>query len=101
MPVLAGPDKMPQWGTVLSSTRLWLELQLDFGDGTSGSGSPATHKYTAANGYVAVLNVTDGKGNGAHTSQTISVAVRNPSVTLNPANVSSRNNKISVLLQMA
>ncbi|MFO1385730.1 MAG: PKD domain-containing protein [Chitinivorax sp.] len=89
------PDKNAAVGGTVTFTPLasGLNYSWDFGDGTSGSGSPATHKYTAANSYVAVLNVTDGKGNSAHTSQTISVAVRNPSVTLNPANVSSRNNK--------
>jgi PKD repeat protein len=70
-----------------------LNYSWNFGDGTTANGNPATHKYTSANSYLAVLNVTDGQGNSAQSSQTINVSVQNPSVTLNPSSVSSRNNK--------
>ena len=70
-----------------------LNYSWDFGDGSTSTGSPVIHKYMSANTYLAVLNVTDGRGNSAQSSQTVSVAVRNPSVALNPATISSRNNK--------
>lgn len=71
-----------------------LNYSWNFGDGSTATGNPATHKYTSANSYLAVLNVTDGRGNSAQSSQTINVSVHNPTVALNPASVSSRNNKL-------
>ncbi|MGL5985842.1 MAG: PKD domain-containing protein, partial [Burkholderiales bacterium] len=70
-----------------------LNYSWQFGDGSNGSGSPASHKYTSSGSYTAVLDVTDGRGNSAQSSQTISVAARNPGVSLTPANITGRNGK--------
>lgn len=45
-----------------SSTGTGLSYAWDFGDGTSGSGETATHKYTAAASYTVKLTVTDKNG---------------------------------------
>ncbi len=48
----------------------------DFGDGGKGSGKEASHKYSAANSYIATLTVTDDKGCSGATSQEIVVGVQ-------------------------
>jgi PKD repeat protein len=45
----------------------------NFGDGATGSGSRATHAYSAAGTYVVALTISDGYNRTATTSQTISV----------------------------
>jgi chitinase len=45
----------------------------NFGDGSTGAGQTATHKYGKANSYTIVLTVTDNTGRKGVTSQTITV----------------------------
>src|SRR3989449_340816 len=52
-----------------------------FGDGSSGSGAPATHAYTAAGSYQATVTATD--GNGGTASSFRSVTISDISVTAN------------------
>ena len=71
-----------------------LTYSWDFGDGSAvdTSASP-NHAYAAAGTYQARLSVSDGSGQTADSSQTISVSAVNPSVQLAPINIVSRNNK--------
>src|SRR5213593_4743801 len=50
-----------------------------FDDGSSGSGAPATHAYTAAGSYQATVTATD--GNGGTASSSTSVTISNIGVT--------------------
>jgi C1A family cysteine protease len=54
------------------STYAW-----NFGDGTSGSGVSASHTYTLAKTYTAILTVTDNKGAAATSSKTITTVDTN------------------------
>src|SRR3989442_6250486 len=44
-----------------------------FDDGSSGSGAPATHAYTAAGSYQATVTATDGNGGTASSSPPVTV----------------------------
>ena len=46
----------------------------EFGDGATGTGSIATHSYSAANTYVVSLTVTDGVGGTSTTTRTVVVS---------------------------
>ena len=46
----------------------------EFGDGATGTGSIATHSYSAANTYDVVLTVTDGVGGTSTTTRTVVVS---------------------------
>jgi len=50
----------------------------NFGDGQSGSGSPAMHTYASDATYTVELTVTDNGGASSSTSQSVSVAQRVP-----------------------
>jgi PKD repeat protein len=59
-----------------------------FGDGTTGTGSPVTHTYSAQSAYNVTLTVTNDRGLTASTTQTVSVgsaALPTPSFTVSPA----------------
>jgi len=59
-----------------------------FGDGTTGSGSPATKAYATAGTYTATLTVTDGGGNVTAASQPVVVSAPPPlqaTFTVTPA----------------
>lgn len=45
----------------------------DFGDGTSGTGPSARHRYTVAGDYTVRVTVTDGAGNARTTTRVIAV----------------------------
>ena len=49
---------------------------LDFGDGTSGSGVETTHRYSAAGSFAVVLVVTDDQGATGATTRTVTVVTQ-------------------------
>jgi len=53
-------------------------LHWDFGDGTSGTGNPASHTYSTSGAYTATLNVTDSSGNSYLSSQTLTIPANSP-----------------------
>jgi PKD repeat protein len=59
--------------STVPSGRTIVGYDWNFGDGASGAGQTATHKYGKANSYTIVLTVTDNTGRKGVTSQTITV----------------------------
>ncbi len=62
-----------------------LSYTIDYGDGTSGTGTSSTHIYTEAGNYTATVTVTD--GNGGSDTASVDIAVEDisntdPEVTL-------------------
>jgi plastocyanin len=56
----------------------------NFGDGVMGSGATATHAYSAAGTYNAVVTITDGKGGSVASSVSVTVsAVTATSISIN------------------
>jgi hypothetical protein len=53
-------------------------LHWDFGDGTSGTGNPASHAYSTPGTYTATLNVTDSSGKSYLSSQTLTIPANSP-----------------------
>ena len=49
-------------------------LHWNFGDGSSGIGNPAIHKYSTSGAYTATLNVTDSGGKSYYSSQPVTVS---------------------------
>jgi len=60
-------------GPVVGATFAW-----DFGDGSNGTGSPATHRFVRASTYTVTLRVSSGVGQTATTSRTITVSANLP-----------------------
>src|SRR3989441_2868339 len=46
----------------------------NFGDGSTGTGNPATHSYITANTYTVTLTVTDGNGKTTTSTQPVTVS---------------------------
>lgn len=67
-----GSTSTPGLGSVITSYA-W-----DFGDGTTGSGMVATHRYAASGTYVVRLTVTASNGLTNSTSQVVSVGAGTP-----------------------
>lgn len=112
-----GPN--PQFGTALNGRLLNVdaaattpgdapitEYQWDFGDGKTGTGEQASHRYAADGEYVVSLTAVDGNGAEASTSQTIqtandlpvaafSVAAEALSVQVDASNSSDANGDIA------
>ena len=55
----------------------------DFGDGTSASGSPTTHRYTRGGTYTVTLRVTTDAGLSATTSRAVTVSTTLPASSAN------------------
>ena len=62
----------------------------DFGDGTTGTGSTASHHYLTAGGYDVVLTVTDDRGGSATKTTRVNVASNQAPV----AGISSSSNRL-------
>ena len=76
-------------GTVTGGSTPY-SLKWNFGDGTTTSGSPVNHVYSAAGTYSVTLNVTDANGSFATTSKTITIASSlSTSFTFSPSNPSA------------
>jgi PKD repeat protein len=58
-----------------SCSKSGLVYEWDFGDGTTGSGSQVTHRYSKAGSFNAALVVTNTRGVAARTSQFVNVGV--------------------------
>ena len=73
-----GPGQGNPGNPVQGASYFW-----DFGDGTSGSGTPVTHRYGRGGTFVATLRVTSDAGLTATTSRQITVSTTLPAGSAN------------------
>jgi len=58
-----------------------LTIAWSFGDGTTGTGTPATHSYSSDGNFTAAVTVADNRGLSANSSTSVTVASQGASVT--------------------
>src|SRR5439155_1358509 len=84
--------------TVVNPDGAIASYQWNFGDGATGSGVSASHTYSIAGSYAALLTVTDNLGATGTTSIGITVSA-NPNVVNAPSNLTGSAGRGSVTLK--